>query len=180
MAKKDRIRDLGTDDFASLFLGTGREPDAGVNADAGAGTDKKGDLIPKATAKSFADMLAASLDAGKVPDKDAVPADGDERKDAIRALLTSDPQRTIDLHEYTVATAVEEATRFLSETGTAGMRVVEIITGRGRHSKDNKPKIKPAIEALLKTKKTAGVILAIQETSNGGAFKVVLARKKRA
>lgn len=49
-----------------------------------------------------------------------------------------------------VKEAIERATKAIEEAKAAGLPKLVLITGRGVHSKDGIPKIKPAINGLIK------------------------------
>ena len=78
-------------------------------------------------------------------------------------------QKVLDLHYYWTASAIEEARQFLKKMVEKGTLKEEcyIITGRGVHSKDGKPKIKPALALLLRN----GMI-KYQLINRGGCFKI--------
>ena len=80
----------------------------------------------------------------------------------------------LDLHGKTVKEAVGESARWLDRhrtgTGLTGVRRLTLITGRGLHSPDGVPRIKPEIEKLLKRRK----IRFKEESRNPGRLIVFL------
>ncbi|XP_006460652.1 hypothetical protein AGABI2DRAFT_192280 [Agaricus bisporus var. bisporus H97] len=57
--------------------------------------------------------------------------------------------RKIDLHGLRVKEAIQHTDRALKQARERGNSEMRIIVGKGLHSKDGNPKIKPAIQAFL-------------------------------
>lgn len=75
---------------------------------------------------------------------------------------------TIDLHLLRVREARQVTETFLKQS-RGKYRRVRIITGRGLHSVDGVPKIKPAVESLLSENN-----YSFKETAKGGCLEVML------
>ncbi|KAK8723131.1 hypothetical protein OTU49_011857 [Cherax quadricarinatus] len=70
---------------------------------------------------------------------------------------------TLDLHHMTVQEAIQTTNSFIK--GLNVHQKFKVITGRGLHSEGGIPKVKPAIESLLKQ-----VNYEFEEVNNGGCF----------
>ncbi|XP_045106133.1 uncharacterized protein LOC123501386 [Portunus trituberculatus] len=75
---------------------------------------------------------------------------------------------TIDLHQLTVKEAMHVTKTFLKQS-RGKYRKLRIITGRGLHSANGVPKIKPAVESLLNEWN-----YSFKETAKGGCLEVAL------
>lgn len=86
------------------------------------------------------------------------------------------PHRTLNLREALPSSteAIRRAENWLREHQVKGSEEVLIVTGRGLHSVDGVPVIRPAIEKLLFALRRGGVIASHAE-HNPGAFVVHLA-----
>lgn len=72
----------------------------------------------------------------------------------------------LDLHQFSVKVALGYVYLFLT---TTNKRQVRIITGKGKHSPNGEPKIKPAVEKFLERNK-----YDFKEAPNGLGGKGVL------
>ena len=84
--------------------------------------------------------------------------------------------RTLNLRDSlpTAADAVRRCEGWLRGQQVRGAREVLVVTGRGSHSPDGVPVVKPAIEKLLHVLRRQGVVEGHVE-HNPGAFAVTLA-----
>lgn len=84
--------------------------------------------------------------------------------------------RTLSLRDSlpTVAEATRRCEAWLRSQQVRGTREVLVVTGRGSHSPDGVPVLKPAIEKLLHVLRRRGVVDGHVE-HNPGAFAVTLA-----
>jgi DNA-nicking Smr family endonuclease len=95
-------------------------------------------------------------------------------RNAVHSILA--PQRSsetgcLDLHGLYVQEAVDASKEFLQYHMSKGLfGEVEIITGAGHHSENNKAKIKPEVEKLLRQKRLKYVI----PQNNDGCIHVTL------
>jgi len=83
-------------------------------------------------------------------------------------------ERTIDLHELRVIEALSYLESFITENIQDGHTVIRVITGKGNHSFNGRPRIKPAVITFIKKKKYGF------EEINGGMLRVFLRRTGRA
>ena len=67
------------------------------------------------------------------------PLQMDARKHAKMAKGKLDPEARIDLHGMTMAEAHPELIRFILNAQTAGLRLVLVITGKGKQGSDHGP-----------------------------------------
>jgi DNA-nicking Smr family endonuclease len=81
---------------------------------------------------------------------------------------------TIDLHGLFVEEAIERVERRLKEARAAKLTRLVVITGRGNHSPDHIPKIKPALEKLVRQERLHVAL----EQPNPGCFTVLLDSKE--
>ena len=90
------------------------------------------------------------------------------------------PQRKLDFHDFSGQSLhpveIQDATReFLEECIGSELTKVEIITGRGLHSENGRAIVKPTVRTLLNQVR-GRLVESFRETSNGGAFEVILKR----
>jgi Smr domain len=85
-------------------------------------------------------------------------------------------ERTLNLRDTlpTAAEALRRCDAWLRSQQVRGAREVLVVTGRGSHSPDGVPVLKPAIEKLLHVLRRRGVVDGHVE-HNPGAFAVTLA-----
>ena len=85
-------------------------------------------------------------------------------------------QSSCDLHGLTVEKARREILTFVDMSAKCGHTCVEIIHGKGNHSKDNVPKLKELTYRLLC--QSQFVLGYCRAKSNSGATHILLRRKK--
>lgn len=76
---------------------------------------------------------------------------------------------TLDLHNMTVPEAKSAVQGFLRRQRSLGSSYIQIITGRGIHSDNGIPKIKPVVKNII-----VGEGLQYRETCKGGSYLVYL------
>ncbi|XP_042224351.1 uncharacterized protein LOC121868119 [Homarus americanus] len=87
----------------------------------------------------------------------------------VTQVLTTDHGiPTLDLHNMTVREATRITNEFLRQS-QHGHNMVKIVTGRGLHTEDGIPKVKPAIATLLNN-----LDYEFREVHKGGCFEVFL------
>ena len=76
----------------------------------------------------------------------------DESKTLIRwtANNTDSPSGTIDLHGLYVQEAIQRTETAITQGQQSGQEEIQIIVGKGIHSKGHQAKIKPAVEDLMR------------------------------
>ena len=85
-------------------------------------------------------------------------------------------QSSCDLHGLTVGEAKREILNFVDSSAKCGHTCVEIIHGKGNHSKDNVPKLKElTYQLLIQSQFVLGYCRA---KSNSGATHILLRRSK--
>jgi DNA-nicking Smr family endonuclease len=89
-------------------------------------------------------------------------------------------EKSFDFHKFegqrlAIDEIREKTLKFLRECIGCRFRKVEIITGRGNHSRNGGPVIQPTVRALLEEVR-GKLVKKFRETSSGGAFEVILKR----
>jgi len=118
-----------------------------------------------------------------VPVKKAVPGttlDGSWDRRLSRGLVQ--PDRTLDLHGHSLATAYGLLDHRLEQAITAGARVLLLITGKPRSGSERRGAIRAAVGDWLAASRHAADIAAVRGAhprhGGTGALYIVLRRKK--
>ncbi|KAB7499604.1 hypothetical protein Anas_07997 [Armadillidium nasatum] len=85
------------------------------------------------------------------------------------SIFEQDGLETIDLHGKKVSEARYLADKFLHHQERQSLPAVQIITGRGLHSPDGIPVLKPVVRNMIRDRG-----LRYDEIAMGGAYKVYL------
>lgn len=90
-------------------------------------------------------------------------------------------ERVLDLHGYYQEEAKNHVMRFIKESYDMGMRVVLIITGKGRFSPQGKSVLKQALPEWLEINSLKEIVLsyrsAKQEDGGSGAYYILIKKK---
>jgi DNA-nicking Smr family endonuclease len=110
----------------------------------------------------------------------------DARKHAKMTRGKLDPEARIDLHGMTLAEAHPELIRFILNAQTAGLRLVLVITGKGKPGPDHGPipqrtgVLRHQVPLWLRMAPMGPAVLQINEAhlkhGGGGAYYVYLRR----
>ncbi len=95
---------------------------------------------------------------------------------SVKQLKKIIPQRTLDLHGYTVAEAQEIVYDFLAQAAEDRLIKVLIIHGKGYHSKDGKAVLPETVYACLDASPHAGA-RGVPDRRSGGSGAVWVAIK---
>jgi len=101
------------------------------------------------------------------------PLPRNEKKEMNAAVARED---RLDLHQYTVPDAHASLQNFLNHCLRRRVKLVEIVHGRGEHSKDHKPILRGKVRCWLAQ---CPQVRAYQTIANGGALVALLVRSKR-
>ncbi|EJD39589.1 hypothetical protein AURDEDRAFT_31954, partial [Auricularia subglabra TFB-10046 SS5] len=77
------------------------------------------------------------------------------RKSRLLAFIKNNkglPKDEVDLHGLYVGEAINHVDLAIQYAGEDGDRKIQLIVGQGKHSKDGKSKLRPAVESHLKEK----------------------------
>lgn len=85
------------------------------------------------------------------------------------SIFHQDGLETIDLHRKKVSEARYLTDKFLHHQENNSLPAIQIITGRGLHSPDGIPVLKPVVRSMIRERG-----LRYEEIANGGAYKVYL------
>jgi len=92
------------------------------------------------------------------------------------------PDRTLDLHGHTLATAYDLLDRRLEQAVTTGDRVLLLITGKPRSGSERRGAIRAAVGDWLAASRHAADIAAVRNAhprhGGAGALYIVLRRKR--
>jgi len=92
------------------------------------------------------------------------------------------PDRTVDLHGHSLATAYDLLDRRLEQAAATGDRVLLLITGKPRSGTERRGAIRAAVGDWLAASRHAGHIAAVRGAhprhGGAGALYIVLRRKK--
>jgi len=92
------------------------------------------------------------------------------------------PDRTVDLHGHSLATAYDLLDRRLEQAVTTGDRVLLLITGKARSGTERRGAIRAAVGDWLAASRHAGAIAAVRGAhprhGGSGALYIVLRRKR--
>ena len=106
--------------------------------------------------------------------------DGSWDKRLSRGLVQ--PDRTLDLHGHSLATAYDLLDRRLEQSVAAGDRVLLLITGKPRSGSERRGAIRAAVGDWLAASRHAGSIAAVRNASprhgGSGALYTVLRRRR--
>ena len=115
------------------------------------------------------------------------PLQMDARKHAKMTKGKLDPEARIDLHGMTLAEAHPELIRFILNAQTAGLRLVLVITGKGKQGPDHGPipqrmgVLRHQVPLWLRQPPLGPAILQVTEAhlkhGGGGAYYVYLRRR---
>ena len=115
------------------------------------------------------------------------PLQMDARKHAKMTKGKLDPEARIDLHGMTLAEAHPELIRFILNVQTAGLRLVLVITGKGKQGPDHGPipqrmgVLRHQVPLWLRQPPLGPAILQVTEAhlkhGGGGAYYVYLRRR---
>ncbi len=86
----------------------------------------------------------------------------------------SESQDELDLHGHTKKEALIEIDKFVQDSIYKHVRIVRIITGQGRNSKNGRAVLFPATEQKLSELKKCDQIVAFKKAKTGGYFDVCL------
>ncbi|MFH1012214.1 MAG: Smr/MutS family protein [Candidatus Peregrinibacteria bacterium] len=87
--------------------------------------------------------------------------------------MPAEPQDKLNLHGYHTPHAQNQAAVFIRGAYQRGLRLVEIVTGRGAHTK-GEPVLHDAIQKVIARLAREGIVANYQSISQGGAFWVTL------
>lgn len=117
------------------------------------------------------------------PPKAAAPGvtlDGSWDKRLARGLVQ--PDRTLDLHGHSLATAYDLLDRRLEQAILAGARMLLLITGKPRSGSERRGAIRAAVGDWLAASRHAGQIAAVRGAhprhGGSGALYIILRRRK--
>ncbi len=97
----------------------------------------------------------------------------------LRELARTAPERSLDLHGCTREEAFARVERFIVQAQREGVRVVEIVHGRGLHS-GGRPVLKSAVLEWLTVGTLAAFVLAVApRKGTGGGASLILIRRRR-
>lgn len=92
------------------------------------------------------------------------------------------PDRTVDLHGHSLATAYDLLDRRLEQAAATGDRVLLLITGKARSGTERRGAIRAAVGDWLAASRHAGHIAAVRGAhprhGGSGALYIVLRRKR--
>ena len=88
-------------------------------------------------------------------------------------------QDELDLHGLVAASAESSLRRFLQEARDHDLRCLRLITGKGLHSKQDEPVLRPLVEGLLRRRADVLAYASAPPAQGGtGALLVLLARRR--
>ena len=106
--------------------------------------------------------------------------DGSWDKRLSRGLVQ--PDRTVDLHGHSLATAYDLLDRRLEQAVTTGDRVLLLITGKARTGTERRGAIRAAVGDWLAASRHAGDIAAVRNAhprhGGAGALYIVIRRRR--
>jgi DNA-nicking Smr family endonuclease len=106
--------------------------------------------------------------------------DGSWDKRLSRGLVQ--PDRTVDLHGHSLATAYDLLDRRLEQAVTTGDRVLLLITGKARAGTERRGAIRAAVGDWLAASRHAGDIAAVRNAhprhGGAGALYIVIRRRR--
>ena len=135
----------------------------------------------------LAEVPASRPSSASVPPKAAPPKAGpggtlDASWDRRLSRGLVQPDRTVDLHGHSLATAYDLLDRRLDQAITTGDRVLLLITGKARAGTERRGAIRAAVGDWLAASRHAGAIAAVRGAhprhGGSGALYIVLRRKR--
>ncbi len=124
----------------------------------------------------FQKIFEVSLSAENIRKASCEKEDG-EVSDSISKTNKNyphEPQDELDLHGHTRRDALSEIDKFVRDSICGKKRMVRIITGRGKHSKDGRAVLMPATEQKLFQLKNCGRVTSFRKKEVNGYFDVRL------
>ena len=109
---------------------------------------------------------------------DSNPSNAAEAGRSRRELITLPPERTLDLHGFSIEEAGRAVDEFVDNAAIEGIRKVLIIHGKGKHSNDGRGVLSEVVRSRLQSHPKAGEI-GVPARSLGGSGAVWVAIRYR-